>query len=144
MARHAQISKIISLLFLSNMLRKKWVINLFFLYVDKHANLLQIDTKIFYWGWSSIPKVAKIASLQCLYNISKRKLEIKLTSWMQINIKVSYKLVSALWASKFPTRWYYRYWGEWSSLQYLYNISKNKFGIKSIFCMQIKIKTCTS
>ena len=45
-------------------------------------------------------------------------------------------LISTLWTSKFPTRWYYYYWWVWSSilkilrvtsLQYLYNISKKKF-----------------
>ena len=59
-----------------------------FLHVDKHESLLQIDTKIFWWVWSSIPEVPKKASLQCLYNIPK-KLEMKLTFLMQINIKVS-------------------------------------------------------
>ena len=57
-------------------------------------------------GWSSIPKVLKIASLQCFYNISKKKLEINLSFCMQTNIKVCYKLISALWLSKFPTRWH--------------------------------------
>ena len=80
----------------------------------------------FSWGWSSITKVPKIASLQCLYNISEKKLEV--ISCMQINIKV--------WASKFPVRWYYQNWWAWSSilkvlkvtnLQYLYNIAKQKF-----------------
>ena len=75
-----------------------------FLHTEKHESLLQTETKIFWWGWSSIPKVPKIASLQCLYNISKKKLKMKLTFWMQINIKVSYKLISTLWASKFNTR----------------------------------------
>ena len=48
--------------------------------------MLQIDTKIFWWVKSSIPQVPNIASLQYLYNISKKKLEMKLTLWMQINI----------------------------------------------------------
>ena len=43
-----------------------------FLHADKHESLLQIDTMIFLWGWSNIPKVPKIASLQCLCNISKK------------------------------------------------------------------------
>ena len=112
--------------------------------------MLQIDTKIFSWLRPSIPKILKIASLQCLYNISKKKLEIKLTFWMQINIKVSYKLISALLASKCSTRWESWSWSWWSSwwawssihkvlkvtsLQCLYNISKKKF-VKII-----KIKT---
>ena len=65
---------------------------------------------------------------------------------MQINIKVSYKLISTLWVSRFPTRWYNHYWWAWSnilkvlkvtSLQYLYNISKKKLGMEFIFCMNI-------
>ena len=59
-----------------------------FLHTDKHESLLQIDTKIFWWVLSSIPEVPKKASLQYLYNIPK-KLEMKLTFLMQINIKVS-------------------------------------------------------
>ena len=64
---------------------------------------------------------------------------MKLFFCMQINIKVSYKLISILWASKFPARWYYHVWWAWSSilkvlkvtsLQYLYNISKKKLGME--------------
>ena len=33
-----------------------------------------------------------------------------------MNIKVSYKLITTLWASKFPTRRYYHYWWAWSSI----------------------------
>ena len=72
------------------------------LHADKHESLLQIDTKIFRWVRSSIPKVPKKASLQCLYNIPK-KLEMKLSLVMQINIKVFQQLISTLWASKFST-----------------------------------------
>ena len=42
-----KLPKITSLLFLYNMLRKKWVMQLIFLHVDKHESLLQIDTKVF-------------------------------------------------------------------------------------------------
>ena len=54
---------------------------------------------------------------------------------MKINIKVSYKLISTLWASRMPTRCYYHSCWAWSSifkvlkvisLQYLYNISKKE------------------
>ena len=43
-----------------------------FLHADKHESLLQIDTKIFWWVWSTIVEVPKKASLQCLYNIPKK------------------------------------------------------------------------
>ena len=56
--------------------------------------------KLIVWGWSKIPKVPKIASLQCLYSISKKKLKLKLIFCMQsfqvyfntLSIKVSYKV----------------------------------------------------
>ena len=86
------------------------------LLADKHQRFLQIDTIIlgvcgqvcsnypnFWWGWSSIPKVTKIASLQCLYIILKKKLEIKLIFWnfLQVDfntlyIKVFYKIILSL------------------------------------------------
>ena len=47
-----------------------------FLHVDRHERLLITDTKIFWCVCSSIPKVPKIASLQCLYNMSKKKVDI--------------------------------------------------------------------
>ena len=49
-----------------------------------------------------------------------------------MNIKVSYMLISTLWASKMPTRLYYHDCWVWSSilkvisLQYFYNISKKE------------------
>ena len=114
-----------------------------FSHVDKHESSLQIGNHI-RWGWSSIPKVPKMSSLQCLCNISKNKSETKLIFYRQINIEVSYKFISTLWASKFPTSWYYHYWWAWSSilkvlkltsLQYLYNISKKKLVKEFIFCI---------
>ena len=71
---------------------------------------------LFWWGWSSISKVLKIASLWYLYNMSKKKLEMKMIFCMQINIRVVYKSISTLWAPKFPTRWYYHYWWAWWSI----------------------------
>ena len=49
----------------------------YFLLADKYENLLKSENNIFWWVWSSIPKVLKIASLQCLYNISKNKFIIE-------------------------------------------------------------------
>ena len=72
---------------------------------------------------------------------------------MQINIQVSYKFISTLWVSKFPTSWYYLYWWAWSSIlkvlkltcfQYLYNISKKKLGKEFIFGIYINIQVSTS
>ena len=39
---------------------------------DNHESLLQIDTKIFWWIWLSIPEVPKKASWQRLYSIPKK------------------------------------------------------------------------
>ena len=107
----------------------------------------------FWWGWSRISKATKIASLLCFYSISKKKLEMKLIFCMQISIKITYKVISTLWAPMFPTRWYYHYWWAWSNilkvlkvtiLQRLCNISKKKLEMEFIFCMQINSKVSTS
>ena len=83
----------------------------------------------------------------------KKEFEMRLISCMQINIKVSYMLITAIWASKFPTRWYYHFWSVWSSilkalkitsLQYLYNTSKQKLAMEFISFMRIIIKLSTS
>ena len=74
-----------------------------FLHAGKYENLLEIDIMIL-WRWSSIPKVPKIASLPCLYNISKNKIEMKLIFCIQIGITVAYKLISTLWAPQLATR----------------------------------------
>ena len=47
-----------------------------FVHADKYEILPKIDNKIF-WVWSSISKFSKIASLHCLYSISKKKLWIE-------------------------------------------------------------------
>ena len=60
-------------------------------------------------------------------------LKMKLIFCMLIIIKISYKLIVTLWASKFPTKWYYHYWWAWSSILKLL-----------IFCMQINIKVSRS
>ena len=64
-----------SLLFLCNILREKWM--------AKFNFCMQVSMKTYYklilWFWlrrSSISKVPKIASLQCIYNISEKKIEI--------------------------------------------------------------------
>ena len=59
--------------------------------------------------------------------------KMKLIFCMLIIIKISYKLIVTLWASKFPTKWYYHYWWAWSSILKLL-----------IFCMQINIKASRS
>ena len=112
-----------------------------FFHAVEYETLIQPDTMIL-MGMVKHSQSSQIATLQCLYNISKKKLGMKLIVCKQIHIKVPYKLISTLWASQFHTRWYYHYWWAWSSilkvvkvtsLQYLYNISKKKLGIEFIF-----------
>ena len=88
LARHAQTTQNNKFAISLQYLKKELSDEVDFLHADKHESLLQIDTMIL-MGWSSISKVPKIASLQCLYNISKKKLKMKLIFCMQINIKVS-------------------------------------------------------
>ena len=59
-----------------------------FSHEDKYESLLQIDSMIL-MGMVKIYQSSQLASLQCLYNVSKKKLKMKLIFCMQINIKVS-------------------------------------------------------
>ena len=113
---------------------------------------MAVSYKLILWYLMSSQAFAKFPSFQWIYNISKKKLEIKLIFWMQIKIKVSQVDFNTL-DIKFPTRWYCHYWWVWlsilevlkgTSLQYLYNISKKKLRMEFIFCMQINIKVSTS
>ena len=93
---------------------------------------MKVSYKSILWVWfglSSLPKVPKIASLQPLSFISNKKLKMKLVICMQISMK----MVTVLWPSTCPARWYNQYWWAWSNivkvlnvnvLQYFYNISK--------------------
>ena len=120
-----------------------------FLHTDKHESLLQIDTMILMGQRrSSIPKVPKIASLQCLYDIFDKELERKLNFCMYINIKVSCKVILSLLlgmikhsqsalSNKFSISLYFYIY------KYIF-IYFRKLGIEFIFCMQISIKVSTS
>ena len=68
------------------------------MHADKHESFLQIDIMNFDGD------VPKIAGLQCLYNTSKKEVRDEVDFRMQINMKVSYRLISTFWASMFPTR----------------------------------------
>ena len=59
---------------------KKVRVEVDFFDVDKHQSFLTVDLKVIMktwrtwgWQWSSILKVCKVTSLQCLYNISAKK-----------------------------------------------------------------------
>ena len=72
-ARHAQITKNNKFAISLQYFKKEVSDEVGFFHADKLESFLQIDTMIFDGGWSGISKVPKIASLQCLYNISKSK-----------------------------------------------------------------------
>ena len=54
--------------------------------------------------WLGMPKSPKITNLLFLCNILIKNWVMKLIFCMQINIKVSWKFISTLWTSTFPTR----------------------------------------
>ena len=105
--------------------------------------MLQTDTKIFWWVWSSIPKVPKKVSLQCPYNIPK-KVDMRLVDFFDadkhhsfltvdfntLDINVFYNVIGMI----METWW--AWWWEWSSilkviiLSCLYSISKKKLWMK--------------
>ena len=99
LARHTQINKFAIFL---QYLKKELSNEVDFLHADQHESLLQIDSMIFVGMVKHSQSFQN--SLQCFYNISKKKLKMKLIFCMEINIKVSRKFISSLRASKFPTR----------------------------------------
>ena len=143
--------KITILLFLRNIFREKWVMQLIFcMQLSMKASFKLILW--FWWRWSSIPEVPKITSLQCLYNISIKKLDEvdflhvdKEQSFLQVDfntlgIKVFYKVILSLLMDMI----YHSQSTQSKILQYLYNISKKKLGMQPSFFMQRSIKTSTS
>ena len=73
-------------------MKKELSDNVDFLHADKHETLLQIDMILI--GIVKHSQSFQIESLQYLYNISKKKLKLKLIFGMQIIATVS-------------TNWYY-------------------------------------
>ena len=57
---------------------------------------------------------------------------MKLSFCMQIIIRISYKLIWALWASNFPTRRYYHYWCTWSSIVKVLKVTTLQYFKKEI------------
>ena len=72
------------------MLRKKLVMQLIFCMQVSMKACYKLMLRFFNGDdFLSVPKVSKIASLQYLYNISKKKLGMQFIFCMQINIKTS-------------------------------------------------------
>ena len=68
-----------------------------FLQVDRQERLLITESKIFWCVCSSIPKFPKIARLQCLHNISKKKLWMEfILEFIKINTFTSW-IINFLW-----------------------------------------------
>ena len=87
--------RITSLLFLYNMLR-----NMLMSMKASYKLILR-----FFDGYSqAFPKFPRYQLCNAFTISLKKKLEMKLTFFIKINIKFSYQLISALWASKFSTR----------------------------------------
>ena len=100
-----KLPKIISFLFLCNVLRKEWV------WVMKMTFYMQIKMKITYklilWFLMGMVKHSQSfrnIKFPMFYNILKKKLEMKSIFCVQINIKISYKLIWKLCPSNFFTR----------------------------------------
>ena len=70
-----------------------------FLHADKHEILLQIDSMILMGIVKHSQSSQNSMFTMSLCNISKNKLKMKLVFCMEINIKVSEKFISTLWAS---------------------------------------------
>ena len=123
-----KLSKIKSLLFLFSILRNKWMMKFIFC-MQVSMNFFCKLVLWFWWGWSNISKVLKTASLQCLYNISKKKLGMKLIFLHADKHK-----------SDLMSMMKYSQSNQSNKLANLCNIPKRKFGMEYIFCIQINIK----
>ena len=99
-----KLPKITNLLFLYNMLRKKWVIQLIFNMQISMEACYKFVLRFFDGYGQAFPKFPK-KQVRNVFTISLKKLEMKLTFLMQINIKVPYQLISTVLASKFSTIW---------------------------------------
>ena len=83
-----KLPKITSLLFLHNILRKKWVIQLIFYMEISTKTCYKLIPRFFHGHSQAFPKFPK-KKVCNIFTISVKKLEISLTFSMQIKIKVS-------------------------------------------------------
>ena len=93
-ARHAQITQNKNVA-ISVQYRKKEV--------NDEVNLLKVDT-IILMGMVKHFQSSQNSTFAMSLQYLQKKLEIKLIFYMQINIKVAYKLIYIIWGPKFPTR----------------------------------------
>ena len=97
-----KLPKITRLVFLSiSWIRSEWWS--WFLHADNYVNLIQIHAMVL-MGMAKHYQSSQNSKFAMFLQYLKKKFEMKLIFCMQIHIKVSYKLISTLWASKFPAR----------------------------------------
>ena len=97
--RHTQITQDSKFAVSLQYLKKELSDEVDFLHADKHEILLQIDSMILMGIVKHSQSSQNSMFTMSLCNISKNKLKMKLVFCMEINIKVSEKFISTLWAS---------------------------------------------
>ena len=97
--RHTQITQDSKFAVSLQYLKKELSDEVDFLHADKHESLLQIDSMILMGIVKHSQSSQNSMFTMSLCNISKNKLKMKLVFCMEINIKVSEKFISTLWAS---------------------------------------------
>ena len=146
-----KLPKITSLLFLYNMLKKKWVMQLIFYMQISMKTCYKLILRFFLWVWSSILEVPQKAIPKKVRNevdfFDADKHQSFLTvDFNTLGIKVFYNVIGMIMKT------WRAWWWEWSSilkvlkvtsLQCLYNISKKKLWLE-FFMVFTKIKTSAS
>ena len=101
-ASHAQITQNKKFAISLQYFKKELSDEVGFLHADKQESLLQIDTMIL-MGMVKHSQSSQNSKFAMSLQYLKKKLELKLLFCMRINIRVSYKLISAL-VKKVPRR----------------------------------------
>ena len=101
-ARDAQITQNKKFAIFLQYLKKEVNDEIDFLHVDNNENLLQIDTMIL-MGMIKLSKSSQNSKFELSLQYLKKEVR-NLILRMWINIKMAHKLISTLWAPKFPTR----------------------------------------
>ena len=104
-----------------------------FFYLPKYKSLIQINIMIL-MGMTMHSYSFQNTKFEMSLHYLNKEFRGKVNFCMQMN-KVSYKFISTLWTSNFPTRWCHHWWKcsnilkvvKITCLQYLHNISKKKF-----------------
>ena len=130
-----KLPKIISSLFLCNILGKKSVMKSIFLHADKHISFLEIGTMIFDGDGQALPKLQNFNVFAISQKRSSRWSFLhadKHQSFLQVNfntlgIKVSYKVILSLLISMIKFLKVLNV----ASLRFFYNISEKTLGMLS-------------